>query len=177
MDGHMQTALETSMTGLHGMWLAQQGGANPVFNQANPGAAPAPAGTPGATGTTAPGGPGGAPAGSPLGFMLPLMVVLGGVILLQVFASRKQEKKRRALLNSVKKYDKVLTLGGIIGTVVEIRDDEVVLKVDEHSSTKIRFTRSAIQQVIRPPGESDVAKADESAETKQLKGESVGAKN
>ena len=43
-------------------------------------------------------------------YSIPLFIVLGGVILLQVFASRKQEKKRRALLNSVKKYDKVVTL-------------------------------------------------------------------
>jgi preprotein translocase subunit YajC len=168
----------------HAIWttfhatLAQEGGANPVFNQANPGASPAPAGGAPA-GAQAPGattGGGKPPAGNPLGFMLPLFIVLGGVILLQIFASRKQEKKRRELLNSVKKYDKVVTLGGIIGTVVELRDDEVVLKVDEHSSTKIRFTRSAIQQVIRPPSEADSLKnADESVDTKSQ--ESVGAKH
>jgi preprotein translocase subunit YajC len=159
--------------------LAQGGNANPdpVFNQANPGTAPAPSGdgaspTSGNTAARPLNGPAGPGPGSSLGFMLPLFIVLGGVILLQVFTARKQEKKRRSLLSSVKKYDKVVTVGGIIGTVVELRDDEVVLKVDDHSSTKIRFTRSAIQTVLRAPEESKGAEVVEA----KGKGESVGAK-
>jgi preprotein translocase subunit YajC len=172
----MHIELSTSWTSFP-TTLAQaaQNGANPVFNQANPGAAPAPAGGATSPGTTAPPAGGAAP-GNPLGFMLPLFLVLGFVILLQVFSARKQEKKRRTLLNAVKKYDKVVTLGGIIGTVVELRDDEVVLKVDEHSSTKIRFTRSAIQQVLRPPGEADAKSTSELPEVKS-RNEGVGAKS
>ena len=37
------------------------------------------------------------------------------------------------------------------GTVVEAKDDEVLVKVDESSNTKIRFARSAIHQVIEQP--------------------------
>jgi preprotein translocase subunit YajC len=173
----------------HGFWssfqatLAQNNnqGANPVFNQANPGAgSPTNTAAPGAGGTTtapAPTGGGGAPQGSPFGgIFIPLMVMMGAIILFSFLSNRKQDKKRRQLLNAVKKYDKVVTLGGIIGTVVELRDDEVVLKVDEHSSTKIRFTRSAIQQVLRPPGESETAKGGEEIAESKSKGESVGAK-
>ncbi len=143
-------------TEIHAIWtpfatLAQESGANPIFNQANPGQAPAGGGTPTAPGTT--GAPvGSQPSASPFGgIMLPLFAVLAVFIILNVFTSRKQDKKRRELLGAIKKYDKVVTIGGIIGTVVELRDDEVVLKVDDHSSTKIRFTRAAIQSVLRPP--------------------------
>jgi preprotein translocase subunit YajC len=59
----------------------------------------------------------------------------------------KQEKQRVAMLNSLKKGDRIQTIGGILGTVVESRDDEVVVKVDETSNTKITFSRSAIHRV------------------------------
>jgi preprotein translocase subunit YajC len=41
-----------------------------------------------------------------------------------------------------------MTAGGILGSVVEVRDTEVVLKVDESSNTKIKFTRDAIKRVL-----------------------------
>jgi preprotein translocase subunit YajC len=66
-----------------------------------------------------------------------------------IFGSkRKQEKQRRAMLSELKKGDRVQTIGGIIGTVVEARDNEVLVKVDESSNTKIRFSRSAIHRVV-----------------------------
>jgi preprotein translocase subunit YajC len=41
----------------------------------------------------------------------------------------------------------VQTIGGILGAVVEVRDEDVVLKVDESSNTKIRVIRDAIKSV------------------------------
>ena len=40
------------------------------------------------------------------------------------------------------------TIGGVVGTVVEVKDAEIILKVDETSNTRITFTKSAISQVI-----------------------------
>lgn len=48
------------------------------------------------------------------------------------------------MVQSLEKNDKVRTIGGIIGTVVDIKDDEITLKVDEASNTKIRIASSAI---------------------------------
>jgi len=42
----------------------------------------------------------------------------------------------------------VQTIGGILGTVIEAREGDVLLKVDESSNTKIRFARSAIHRVL-----------------------------
>ena len=58
------------------------------------------------------------------------------------------KKKRKALLSTVKKHDRVQTVGGVIGSIVEVNPDTVVLKVDESSNTRITFARSAIQQVL-----------------------------
>ena len=71
---------------------------------------------------------------------------------------RKEKKRQAQLMANLRKQDKVLTIGGLIGTVVDIRDDEIVLKVDENANTRVRFTRSAIQQILKP-GEGPVAAA------------------
>ncbi|HHN78824.1 MAG TPA: preprotein translocase subunit YajC, partial [Phycisphaerales bacterium] len=61
--------------------------------------------------------------------------------------------KRAEMLAAIKKRDKVQTAGGIIGTVVETKGDEIVIKTE---GTKMRFSRAAIQQVLksaRGPGD------------------------
>jgi preprotein translocase subunit YajC len=65
------------------------------------------------------------------GSLIPL--VLGVVVLFHVHVrarEKKQEQQKNDLLEAVESPDKVQTIGGIIGTVVEARDNEVVLKVD-----------------------------------------------
>ena len=70
------------------------------------------------------------------------------MILFSFVSSRREKKKRDQLLGNIKKHDKVLTIGGVVGTVVEVKDAEIILKVDETSNTRITFTKSAISQVI-----------------------------
>jgi len=66
-----------------------------------------------------------------------------------VMSGRKEKKKKAAMMANLAKNAKVQTVGGIIGTVVELKNDEVVLKVDESGHTRIRFARSAVQQVLK----------------------------
>lgn len=80
---------------------------------------------------------------------LTLMVILLAVFWFVTMRSkRKQEQQRQDMLNQLKRGDRVQTIGGIMGTVIEARDDEVLVKVDESSNTKIRFARSAIHRVV-----------------------------
>jgi preprotein translocase subunit YajC len=107
--------------------------------------APAPAASGAATdaaGATAPSASGGS------GFMIMMVVLLGAMILFSFINARREKKKRSDLLGNIKKHDKVLTIGGIVGTVVELKDDSLILKVDETSNTRITFTKSSISQVI-----------------------------
>ena len=98
----------------------------------------------GPTGTGPP--PGGASA-----FFLPAIFV--GMLVFMMVMSRGQKKrqaeKKQNLLDSLTKNDRVLTIGGIIGTVSSVRDNEVVLKVDETTNAKMVFLKRAIQQIIR----------------------------
>lgn len=95
-------------------------------------------------------------------FFFIMILVLGAFLLFTVFSSRKEKKKRQQLLSSIGKGDKVQTIGGILGTVMDIKGDEVVLKVDESTNAKMRFSRSAVQNVLS----SKSAKADADSKSK-----------
>lgn len=83
------------------------------------------------------------------GFFIIMMVVLMIMIFLPMRAQKKEQKKRMEMISALKKGDRVQTIGGIIGSVIEVRDSDVVLKVDENANTRIKFARSAIQSVIQ----------------------------
>jgi len=52
------------------------------------------------------------------------------------------------MVQSLKKNDRVRTIGGILGTVIDVKDDEIILKVDESNNTKIRIAVGAISKVL-----------------------------
>lgn len=113
--------------------------------------------TPGGTGV--PGGGAAPPAGGG-GFDMftILMLVLVMFVLMAVMTGRrekKERKKKEELLASIGKNDRVQTLGGMLGTVVEVKEDEVRLRVDETTKTSIWFSKGAIQQVVRKAGGAD----------------------
>jgi preprotein translocase subunit YajC len=58
---------------------------------------------------------------------------------------QKRTKSRNMLLANLKKGDKVTTIGGLHGTIVELTDDTAVLRVND--ATKLTFERSAINAV------------------------------
>jgi preprotein translocase subunit YajC len=63
---------------------------------------------------------------------------------------QQQEKKRRALIDSLKKNDKVVTAGGIYGTVISVdpTQDKVVLRIDDDKGVKMTTTRSSVVRVL-----------------------------
>jgi preprotein translocase subunit YajC len=80
--------------------------------------------------------------------LFPMALILGVFYFIMIKSKRGQEKQLKNMLSNLKKGDRVQTIGGILGTVVEAREDEVLVKVDESANTKIRFTRKAIHKVV-----------------------------
>jgi preprotein translocase subunit YajC len=111
------------------------------------------AGTPVAPAAGTAGAPAGGATGKPAGgldfFTLMIMGVLLALILSTVLGGRREKKKFEAMMSSIKKNDQVRTVGGIIGSVVEVKPDVVVLKIDENSNTKITVVRSKIEAVMK----------------------------
>jgi preprotein translocase subunit YajC len=88
-----------------------------------------------------PQGGGGSPGGlgsNPMLFLLPLLLLF---ILMPLFTGKK-DKKRRQRVAELKKHDKVVTTGGIYGTVASMDDQTVTLEVAK--DVRMRFRRSSV---------------------------------
>lgn len=128
--------------------LAQDGVPKGVKNEATTSAGTAASGS--TTGAGSGAGADGA-AARPQGFGIELLL-FGAVILfviMTILGGRREKKKYEAMLSSIKKNDSVRTVGGIIGSVVEVKPDVIVLKVDENSNTKLTVARSKIEAVLK----------------------------
>jgi len=99
--------------------------------------------------------PGGGGGGSLFSSPLFLMVIIFVIFYFVVFRGKsKDQKKRKEMLANLRKNDRVMTIGGIVGHVVSVKDNEVVVKVDESSNTKMTFMRQAIQKVVTEDDEA-----------------------
>lgn len=81
-----------------------------------------------------------------LGLIMPFVFMIVIFYFLLIRPQQKKQKTRTAMLNALKKGDKVVTIGGLHGTIVEITDDIVVLKVND--VTKLTFDRSSISHSV-----------------------------
>jgi preprotein translocase subunit YajC len=99
--------------------------------------------------TAAPGAPGAAPAANPLMSFTPILVVCAILYFLVIRPQQKQAKEHRKMVDSLKSGDRVLTQGGLYGTVVSLKQGVVILKIAD--DVKVEVTRGAITQVILEP--------------------------
>ena len=100
-----------------------------------------------------------APGGGQGPDFMQLLVLFAPLVLLFYFIvlrpQRRDQASRDAMLKALKKNDRVVTIGGIMGSVANISPDgqEVTLKVDDN--TRIKFLRSSIQRVVSAETEGE----------------------
>lgn len=82
----------------------------------------------------------------------PFVLMFAIFYFLLIRPQQKKQKTRASMLKALSKGDKVVTIGGLHGTIVEITDDIIVLLVND--ATKLTFDRSAISLGVRPAVES-----------------------
>jgi preprotein translocase subunit YajC len=74
--------------------------------------------------------------------MMMFALIFGVFYFLVIMPAKKQQKQKDAMVAALKKGDKIVTSGGIYGTVAAVEDQSVLLKIAEN--TKIRISKSAI---------------------------------
>ena len=92
--------------------------------------------------------------------MLTIWVPIGFLFyFLLIRPQRREQAKRQAMLSAVKKNDRVITTGGIYGVVTNVHReaDEVTIKVDETTNTKLRLTLGSISRVLGDGASADDA--------------------
>jgi preprotein translocase subunit YajC len=84
--------------------------------------------------------------------MLPTFAMIIAIFVLMYFmmvrGPRKKQQQQKQMIQSLKKNDRVQTIGGMLGTIIDVREDEVLVKVDENTNTKIWFVTGAISRVL-----------------------------
>jgi preprotein translocase subunit YajC len=93
--------------------------------------------------------------GSPWG-MLPAFLIIGVLFYLMLLRpQRREQQQRQAMIEALKKNDRVVTVGGVYGVVANVRRelDQVYLNVDEKTGTVIRVTMGSIARVLTDEAE------------------------
>ncbi|MFN7181854.1 MAG: preprotein translocase subunit YajC [Planctomycetota bacterium] len=78
--------------------------------------------------------------------LLPFLIIFLAFYLLIIRPQKKQEQERKKMLQNLQKNDYVLTSGGIYGTILQVKDDEVTFKIDDN--VKVKLAKNAIVSVI-----------------------------
>jgi len=82
-------------------------------------------------------------------FMPMLAVMMVFLIISTTMSGRKDKKRRAAMLASVGKRDRVQTIGGMIGNIIEIKGDEYLLETDRGTNSRAWIAKTAVSAVIR----------------------------
>lgn len=91
--------------------------------------------------------------GGGAGGMLPMLIIMG--VLFYFMIIRPQQKQRRdhqAMLQAVKTGDKIMTVGGIIGMVTNVKEDTVIVRIADN--VKVELSRNHISRVIQRQNEN-----------------------
>ena len=86
-----------------------------------------------------------------LGPLFPFIVIGILFYLLLIRPERRKKAEMSQMLDALQKNDRVVTIGGIYGVVVNAQkgSEDVTIRVDESSNTKLRVLRSAVSRVVR----------------------------
>ena len=103
------------------------------------------------------------------GSMVTTLITFGVIILIFYFLiirpQKKRDKEAKDMIAAIKKGDKIVTIGGIRGTVAVVKDSTVIIKVDDN--TRIEFNKNAISAVLNKKEESVVEKPSKKSADKE----------
>lgn len=91
--------------------------------------------------------------------LLPLILIFAVFYFLLIRPQQKKMKEHRALLGQLKRNDKVVTAGGIVGTIAKVRDDSDEIEVEIAPGVRVTVVRGTIASVVKPPEPANDTKA------------------
>jgi preprotein translocase subunit YajC len=79
-------------------------------------------------------------------YALPIIAVIS-MYLFVLLPQRKREKKSREMLNSIKEGQEIITVGGVIGKIVNIKNDEITI-ISSIEKTQLKLMRWAVREIV-----------------------------
>lgn len=84
-------------------------------------------------------------AGNPMGSLIWMVLLIGVFWVVMILPQRKQQKKRKEMINALKKGDKVVTIGGIHGEIINLDEDDLWLRIAD--KVEIKMAKTAVSRV------------------------------
>lgn len=100
------------------------------------------------------GGAEGSSGGGMPPFLFLIIAMFAIMYFLTIRPNQKREKERQEMLGALSKGDRVITSGGVFGTIIGLNEKSVVLRVSEEPAVKMEFIRSAISRVEKDEDDS-----------------------
>ncbi len=109
------------------------------------------------------------PPTASFGGIIPMMLIMFAIIyFLMIRPEQKKTKDRKAMMDGLKKGDKIITIGGIMGVVHSVKDTSVIVRIADN--TNVEFTKIAIATIQKDEKTADkAAKNDDVKDTKDAK--------
>lgn len=96
---------------------------------------------------------------------LPIIIMFAIFYFLLIRPQQKKAKQRNAMLAAIKKGDKIVTIGGVHGTIQDLTDDTITLRIAHN--VNVTFDRGAINSVVSSSNEPAKSEPVKSEETKE----------
>ena len=94
------------------------------------------------------------PGGSdPMTFLIMMAVIFAIIYFLMIMPQKKKQKEMQNMLNNMKKGDRIVTICGLLGTVGNVKDTTVMVKIADN--TVVEFRKSSIASVLTDSDKSD----------------------
>ena len=91
------------------------------------------------------------PQGNIIGALFPMILLFAIMYFMIIRPQKKREKLTREMLNGLIVGDKIVTIGGVVGKISSIKDDEIVIETGSPSEKSyVKFQRSAVREVLKP---------------------------
>ncbi|MDR2747341.1 MAG: preprotein translocase subunit YajC [Treponema sp.] len=116
--------------------------------------------------------PEGATGGAEFLQFVPFIAIIAIFYFLIIRPQNKKQKETQRMLGALKKGDRVVTIGGIHGVIQTVREQSVILKVDDN--VKLEFSRSAISNVETAAKEEKSDKLEDKREDQKPGSSSSG---
>lgn len=87
-----------------------------------------------------------APAGNGMVTIVMIVLMLGVFYFLLIRPQKKEQKRFQNMLNELKKGDRIVTIGGIHGTISSVKENSVILKVDDNC--KLEISKNGVASIV-----------------------------
>ena len=90
---------------------------------------------------------------NPMTFLVMMAVIFAIIYFMMIMPQKKKQKETQNMLNNIKKGDRIVTIGGLLGTVGNVKDTTVMVKIADN--TVVEFRKSSIATILNDSDKAD----------------------